>query len=107
MIKLNETAIPAEPMKIAIPFPSATNQPMIHRDECKGCGLCAENCPRDILKIGSSLNALGYAPVEVVKSGCIGCGVCFYMCPEPGAISLRRQRKAARADDLPAAAKIS
>ncbi len=57
-------------------------------DECKGCGRCVLACPKDILKLGSQLNAMAYPAVTVISDGCIGCGGCFYSCPEPGAITI-------------------
>lgn len=95
MIKLTDTAIAAEPFEAALPFPTTGDTPIIHRQLCKGCGLCVEHCPVSLLQIGATLNALGYAPAEVGPGECLGCAVCFYSCPEPGAISVRRLRKAA------------
>ena len=47
----------------------------VHKEECKGCGLCIEA-------------AHGYHFGEYQGHGCTGCGVCFYACPEPGAIAV-------------------
>jgi NAD-dependent dihydropyrimidine dehydrogenase PreA subunit len=59
----------------------------ISPDQCKGCALCVEACPTHSLHISSSLNRLGYHPVEFAAgTGCTGCGVCFYACPEPAAL---------------------
>lgn len=104
MIKLTDFAADGDSFEAAVPFVSDGNLPMIHRQLCKGCGLCVEHCPASLLKIGTTLNALGYAPVEVGQGECLGCAVCFYTCPEPGAISVRRLRKAAKRENY---AKIS
>ena len=63
----------------------------IETDLCKGCALCTEACPPNVLKISAGLNKMGYHPVEYVGEGCTGCGVCFYVCPEPGAIRVYKR----------------
>jgi NAD-dependent dihydropyrimidine dehydrogenase PreA subunit len=69
----------------------------IDQDECKGCGLCVELCPADVLFISDKINKQGYNPVEYTGSGCTGCGTCFYTCPEPGAITVYRLKKSEKA----------
>ena len=41
---------------------------IIDEEFCKGCGLCAEACPKQLLKIGSKLNKQGYPLVEIESS---------------------------------------
>jgi len=60
-------------------------------EECKGCGLCVEACPPEVLKLASYLNPYGYHPATYIGSGCTGCGICFFACPEPGAIKVWRK----------------
>ena len=60
----------------------------IREDECKGCGYCVEDCPRDVLRLSTRLNRMGYHPAEYSGDGCTACGICFYSCPEPGAITI-------------------
>jgi NAD-dependent dihydropyrimidine dehydrogenase PreA subunit len=55
-------------------------------DLCKGCLLCIEACPPEVLKVAEHLNKMGFHPVEYVGEGCTACGICFYVCPEPGTI---------------------
>lgn len=71
----------------------ALTQPrvVIREDECKGCGLCIEACPVDVLFQQTHLNRMGYHPAGYVGDGCTGCGVCFYACPEPGAITVYKK----------------
>jgi len=60
----------------------------INQAECKGCGLCVETCPLDLLHLSTSLNHYGYRPAEYSGHGCSSCSLCFYVCPEPGAITV-------------------
>lgn len=53
---------------------------------CKGCGLCIDACPPDVLKFHENFNTKGYHYAYYTGDGCTGCGVCFYACPEPEAI---------------------
>ena len=62
---------------------------VIRADKCKGCLLCIAACLQEVLKSGTTLNRLGYYPVEFVADGrCTGCGLCYYACPEPDAIAV-------------------
>ena len=58
---------------------------MIRIDEelCKGCSICTEFCPEDILKDSDTINKHGYYPPVVTKKGdCHGCRLCELLCPE-------------------------
>ncbi len=59
-------------------------------EECKGCGLCLEACPPQVLRLSNELNRYGLHPAEYLGEGCTGCGICFYVCPEPGALTVLR-----------------
>lgn len=65
----------------------------ILHDQCKGCELCVENCPKKVLEISSSFNRLGYRHAVVKNDGCVGCASCFYACPEPGTITVRKPKR--------------
>lgn len=65
------------------PVESSKPHPQISAIECKGCGRCIEACPKQVLLLGSTLNARGYRFVQYCGDGCIGCANCFYACPEP------------------------
>lgn len=62
----------------------------IDDEECKGCGLCVEACPANVLHLSDRLNRYGYRSALYNGSGCSGCGICFMACPEPGAITVFR-----------------
>jgi len=64
---------------------------------CKGCELCSDACPQDVLGLASErLNAKGYHPAELIASGCTGCGICAVVCPEAAITVYREVNKAAR-----------
>ena len=66
-------------------------------DLCKGCLLCIEACPPEVLIMSDNLNKMGYHPVEYVGDGCTSCGICYYICPELGTISVYKRVKSNKA----------
>jgi 2-oxoglutarate ferredoxin oxidoreductase subunit delta len=55
----------------------------LNENRCKGCELCVQACPRDVLAMGATINALGYRPASVVDPDrCTGCKACALVCPE-------------------------
>ena len=61
---------------------------------CKGCSLCVEACPQDVLTLAVRINSKGYHPAEQSTDGCTGCGICATVCPE-AAITVYRVKKQA------------
>jgi 2-oxoglutarate ferredoxin oxidoreductase subunit delta len=58
---------------------------MIKIDEeyCKGCSICIDFCPLEVLDISDRINRKGYYPPVVAKEEkCIGCRFCELLCPE-------------------------
>ena len=53
-------------------------------DFCKGCGLCVNACPKNVLEISKDkINAKGHHPVEAINmDACVGCASCAIMCPD-------------------------
>lgn len=55
----------------------------IDEEVCKGCGLCADNCPKKAIQMSGKLNKKGYHPAEWARpEDCIGCAFCGRMCPD-------------------------
>lgn len=55
----------------------------ISKEVCKGCGLCVNACPKEVIAIGSESNKAGYFTAESVNpEKCIGCALCAMMCPD-------------------------
>ncbi|MGE5592278.1 MAG: ferredoxin family protein [Betaproteobacteria bacterium] len=49
---------------------------------CKGCGLCVETCPEDVIHWSKDLGAYGTPTVEVNPAGCTTCRTCADHCPD-------------------------
>ena len=62
-------------------------------DQCKGCRLCMNVCPKGCFVIGSAINKIGYQNAQFKQNGCTACGLCFYVCPEPGTITVFKGEK--------------
>ncbi|MHA2297420.1 MAG: 4Fe-4S dicluster domain-containing protein [Candidatus Hodarchaeales archaeon] len=56
------------------------------KDRCKGCLICVEFCPREILILSEDFNVKGYHPPRlkdgVTADECSGCLFCQLACPE-------------------------
>ena len=53
-------------------------------DLCKGCGLCVDVCPKNIVELDKEkINAKGHHPAHVTDMDkCISCAFCATMCPD-------------------------
>ncbi|MEA1975375.1 MAG: 4Fe-4S binding protein [Bacillota bacterium] len=53
-------------------------------DICKGCELCIDVCPVNIIVMDNNkINAKGFHPATVNEmEKCIGCGNCAITCPD-------------------------
>ncbi len=59
----------------------------VNLEKCTGCGLCAQKCPLEIIKIKNK-------KAEIDLSECLGCGVCHRDC-NTKAIEIKRRPKTA------------
>jgi 2-oxoglutarate ferredoxin oxidoreductase subunit delta len=54
-------------------------------ERCKGCNLCVELCPQQVLEVSPNTNAKGYHYPQLKESGarqCVNCEFCAMVCPE-------------------------
>ena len=56
----------------------------IAADRCKGCDLCVDACPKNLLVLSSTaMNSRGFRPVELTdEEACNSCAICAMMCPD-------------------------
>jgi 2-oxoglutarate ferredoxin oxidoreductase subunit delta len=55
----------------------------IDRNRCKGCELCVQACPQQVLAMSRAINVKGYFPSEVAHPHrCLGCQMCAITCPD-------------------------
>jgi 2-oxoglutarate ferredoxin oxidoreductase subunit delta len=64
----------------------------IHVDLCKGCDLCVEVCPENVLEMTDRINIKGWRTVELVRDGCTGCSLCAVACPD-GVFTVYRETR--------------
>lgn len=63
----------------------------IDQELCKGCKLCIEVCPKQLIYVAKNYNSRGYNYMEHISSNiCTGCSLCAYMCPD-SAITVYRE----------------
>ncbi|MGE5328128.1 MAG: 4Fe-4S binding protein [Deltaproteobacteria bacterium] len=57
---------------------------IFHEERCKGCKLCIQFCPKNILEVDTNkINAKGFYAIKVSDNEkCIGCASCAVMCPD-------------------------
>lgn len=60
-----------------------TGEVFISREICKGCGICIEFCPKDVLELSGEYNSKGYHTPDVkFPDQCNGCNLCGLYCPD-------------------------
>jgi 2-oxoglutarate ferredoxin oxidoreductase subunit delta len=71
----------------------ASGRITINEERCKGCGLCLEACPQNVIKFADHINAMGYKPAIYYDPQflCTGCALCAMVCPDAGITVYRDQ----------------
>jgi 2-oxoglutarate ferredoxin oxidoreductase subunit delta len=65
---------------------------VIEIERCKGCAVCLEACPNDVIALSKNVNGKGYNYAEMVNDECIGCANCAIVCPD-GVITVYKVKK--------------
>ena len=66
-----------------MPEVKAVGRVEIDKEGCKGCELCIDPCPKDVLAMSTKINSKGYFYAEAVHpEDCIGCALCATACPD-------------------------
>jgi 2-oxoglutarate ferredoxin oxidoreductase subunit delta len=61
---------------------TTTGTVVIDVEACKGCDLCIDACPRDVLVMTThEVNTRGYRYPQLLP-GCIACKACAQICPD-------------------------
>ncbi len=65
---------------------------VVEVERCKGCELCIETCPTDVIRMSAEVNHKGFkfAYMEYPDK-CIGCANCAIVCPD-GVISVYKAK---------------
>jgi len=50
---------------------------------CKGCDICIDFCPKNVLQSSKEINAMGYRLPEAIDiDACTQCQLCVILCPD-------------------------
>jgi len=56
---------------------------VVDKEACKGCGVCMEACPHDVLAFNKDVNSKGYHYSYMENAdACVGCANCGVVCPD-------------------------
>ena len=74
---------------------------VIEIEKCKGCKVCLDACPGDVLQMSSEVNAKGYPYAVKVNSECTGCANCAVVCPDAviSVYRVKQEKKGRRAEE--------
>lgn len=65
---------------------------IIDIERCKGCKICIDTCPNQVLALSDEVNRKGYHYLMKVNNDCIGCANCAVVCPD-AVITVYREKK--------------
>ena len=69
-------------------------QHIIDKERCKGCGLCVNVCPKNVLDLSNEVNTRGYFPAYQARPhDCIYCTACCIMCPDVAIIIVETEEE--------------
>ena len=51
-------------------------------EKCKGCEICVDACPEDVIAMSKEVNQKGYLYAVKIEDGCTGCTSCALVCPD-------------------------
>ena len=69
----------------------------ILEEECKGCALCVEVCPQELLYLSDNINPSGHRYVQQRSpEKCTGCTLCYIQCPSSAIVVYRRVKPVKR-----------
>lgn len=56
---------------------------VVDNEGCKGCGVCVETCPQEVLALNKEVNSRGYHYSYMENAeACTGCSNCGVVCPD-------------------------
>jgi len=66
---------------------------VVDTERCKGCELCVNSCPSDVLRMSQQVNGKGYHYAYMENPDeCTGCANCGIVCPD-GVITVYRAKE--------------
>ncbi len=61
-------------------------------ERCKGCGVCVEACPFNVLGLADEVNGKGYHYAVMANAdACTGCASCGIICPDSCIVVYRQK----------------
>ena len=55
---------------------------VIDIEKCKGCEICVDACPEDVIAMSNEVNQKGYLYAVKIEDACTGCTNCALVCPD-------------------------
>lgn len=65
---------------------------VIDIEKCKGCEVCIDACPQQVIVMSKNVNGKGYHYAMASNDECTGCMNCAVVCPD-GVITVYRLKK--------------